>query len=404
MSGYLNFPGYGHHHNGPTASELAQYNQEQRGRARERKQRKKKRNLKWGPAELVPTTGLLAIPKFIPQGFTTEQIEALVVRTRIDEISKKLNLNELDIDYTAERSPSPEPVYDVNGKRVNTRDQRAKDKLIADRHAMIEVAMMMNPQFKPPADYTPGQIKKTKKIFIPQDKYPEYNFIGLIIGPRGNTQKKMERETGCKIAIRGKGSVKEGKVKSGKPQPGEDEALHVLITGDTEAQLDRAGKIISALLVPVSEGMNEHKRAQLRELAEINGTLRDRFWMPSATEASFTKAEVKCSICGEVSHPTSDCPLRGKGAIPSTAPTMESEFDKFLSEIGEAPAPPAPPVDDVYAEFKASIDPSAPAPPWAQSTPWSAQQQQQQQQPPQYSPWNTAPPGYGMPMPPWQNQ
>ena len=40
------------------------------------------------------------------------------------------------------------------------------------------------------------------------------NFIGLIIGPRGNTLKKMERETGAKIMIRGKGSVKEGKGKS----------------------------------------------------------------------------------------------------------------------------------------------------------------------------------------------
>ena len=35
--------------------------------------------------------------------------------------------------------------------------------------------------------------------------------MGLIIGPRGSTLKKMEGETGAKIMIRGKGSVKEGK-------------------------------------------------------------------------------------------------------------------------------------------------------------------------------------------------
>ena len=39
-----------------------------------------------------------------------------------------------------------------------------------------------------------------------------YNFIGLIIGPRGSTQKRLEKETNTKIAIRGKGSVKDGKV------------------------------------------------------------------------------------------------------------------------------------------------------------------------------------------------
>ena len=49
------------------------------------------------------------------------------------------------------------------------------------------------------------------KVMIPQDEYPEINFVGLLIGPRGNTLKTMEKDTGAKIIIRGKGSVKEGK-------------------------------------------------------------------------------------------------------------------------------------------------------------------------------------------------
>lgn len=53
------------------------------------------------------------------------------------------------------------------------------------------------------ADYRPE--RKWKKIFIPQKDYPGYNFIGLIIGPRGNTQKRMQSETNTKIAIRGRG-------------------------------------------------------------------------------------------------------------------------------------------------------------------------------------------------------
>lgn len=44
----------------------------------------------------------------------------------------------------------------------------------------------------------------------------------------------MEKETGAKIIIRGKGSVKEGKVgrKDGQPLPGEDEPLHAYITAN----------------------------------------------------------------------------------------------------------------------------------------------------------------------------
>ena len=86
-----------------------------------------------------------------------------------------------------------------------------------------------------------GQIKfqntkRVAKIFVPVKEYPGYPFIGLILGPRGNTQKKLERETGTKIVIRGKGSVKEGK-KGKNEDTGENEDLHVQITGDTQEQV-----------------------------------------------------------------------------------------------------------------------------------------------------------------------
>lgn len=36
---------------------------------------------------------------------------------------------------------------------------------------------------------------------IPQDQHPDINFIGILIGPRGNTLKKMEADTGAKIMV-----------------------------------------------------------------------------------------------------------------------------------------------------------------------------------------------------------
>ena len=41
-------------------------------------------------------------------------------------------------------------------------------------------------------------------------------------------------ETNTKIAIRGRGSVKEGAARDPKYDYGEDEELHVLITGDSQ--------------------------------------------------------------------------------------------------------------------------------------------------------------------------
>ena len=40
----------------------------------------------------------------------------------------------------------------------------------------------------------PPLIKVTDKVMIPQDDYPEINFVGLLIGPRGNTLKNLEKE------------------------------------------------------------------------------------------------------------------------------------------------------------------------------------------------------------------
>jgi hypothetical protein len=40
------------------------------------------------------------------------------------------------------------------------------------------------------------------RVDIPQEEHPEINFIGILIGPRGNTLKKMEAESGAKIMVR----------------------------------------------------------------------------------------------------------------------------------------------------------------------------------------------------------
>ena len=41
----------------------------------------------------------------------------------------------------------------------------------------------------------------------------QFNFIGRLLGPRGNSLKRIESSTGCRVFIRGKGSIKDpGKV------------------------------------------------------------------------------------------------------------------------------------------------------------------------------------------------
>ena len=62
----------------------------------------------------------------------------------------------------------------------------------------------------------------------------------------------MESESGAKIAIRGKGSVKEGKGRSDAAHTSnQEEDLHCLIMADTEDKVNRAKKAIANVIETV---------------------------------------------------------------------------------------------------------------------------------------------------------
>lgn len=245
--------------------------------------KKKKRKSRWGTED--KKTYIPGMPTTLPPNLTPEQQEAYVTQLKIEEISRMLRSGELGIpENPDERSPSPEPIYNSEGKRLNTREFRVRKSLEEERHRLVVIAQKLNAEYKPPADYKPPLIKIQDKVMIPQEENPEVNFIGLLIGPRGNTLKNMEKETQAKIMIRGKGSVKEGKVfvwqgrRDGQPNPGEDEPLHALVTGPTTESVRKAVNMIRDILkqgIEAPEGQNDLKRMQLRELAALNGTLRD---------------------------------------------------------------------------------------------------------------------------------
>lgn len=124
----------------------------------------------------------------------------------------------------------------------------------------------------------------TEKIFVPVDKYPNFNFVGRILGPQGTTAKDIEMYTGCKIMVRGEGSMRDKKKEEqlkGKPNFEHlNEKLHVLIQcEDThnrgEIRMEAVIKEIKKLLDPKPDGEDEIKRRQLMGLAVLNGTYRE---------------------------------------------------------------------------------------------------------------------------------
>ena len=89
-----------------------------------------------------------------------------------------------------------------------------------------------------------------KKIYIPVNT--SVNYIGLLIGPRGLSKKRLEVESGCKILILGKGSQKKGPGRTqrdAKEQSAEDEdEQHVLIIGDDPEMVRRAETAVERVI------------------------------------------------------------------------------------------------------------------------------------------------------------
>lgn len=155
-------------------------------------------------------------------------VEQRELQTRLDSLTRIINGGQIPIDELC-RSPSPEPIYDARGRRINTRADRARDKLEAERHVLCDRLKEMNPNFRPPARMHPQ--KYSEKIYLPVKEFPNTNFIGLILGPRGNTHKRLEKDYDVRVAIRGKGSVKDGRQR-GPPAPDDNDELHVVVSGE----------------------------------------------------------------------------------------------------------------------------------------------------------------------------
>lgn len=332
-----------------------------------------KRRSRWArdtaPAP-VPTAPILPGLPGLPTNLTPQQQQEMAqLQGRLKEINNKLaNLEHEAARVDAlprghrERSPSPPPIYGADGKRRNTRAVRWRERYTAERNDALEKLMGMNPMTRQSALF---KRKRTSKVPIPIEEHPTYNFIGLIIGPRGKTQKELEAKTGCKIAIRGKGSVKEGARgrRDGKIMEGDNEPLHVVITGDDQKAVEAATDMVKQMLVVIDDEKNVHKQNQLRELALLNGTLKEDEYCQICAEKGHRSFEcprrfsmnkpaiaVKCAICGDTSHPTRDCTQ--KPTDQKNTQEIDSEYMSFMAELDgkkvekkpDTPAPGAPPV------------------------------------------------------------
>jgi splicing factor 1 len=308
-----------------TASEAT--DQDQRGG----KDASSSRALVLFPGEVVLSNGLkINLPVALTGRHASGRPEVVKLHMDLAEVERQIRVGEyVDTRPEHERSPSPPPIYDAHGVRLNTRDVRLKENIGRRRNLLIEELIKEDPTFVVPADYKPE--KRIRKVLLETQHH-----MGLVLGPRGNTQRRMQDETNTRISIRGRGSGS----REGRGSACDEEPLHVMIIGDNQADVDRAAEMVERCLMPLDDEVNEHKKAQLRELALINGTLKTAF----------------CAMCGETGHTQIECPnkqlqvyqlpdaLQSKveeqyardlaKVNPEQAQKQEAEYKAFLESLG----------------------------------------------------------------------
>ncbi|RZF33330.1 hypothetical protein LSTR_LSTR007675 [Laodelphax striatellus] len=122
-------------------------------------------------------------------------------------------------------------------------------------------------------------IKVTIRVAVPVRDHPKFNFVGKLLGPKGNSLKRLQEDTMTKMAILGRGSMRdrhkeEELRKSGDPKFSHlTDELHVEITsfaGPAEAHARIAYALAEVRRFLVPDYNDEIRQEQMWEMHVMN--------------------------------------------------------------------------------------------------------------------------------------
>ncbi|XP_064485388.1 KH domain-containing, RNA-binding, signal transduction-associated protein 2-like [Ornithodoros turicata] len=163
-------------------------------------------------------------------------------------------------------------------------------------------------------------IRLQVRILVPVKDHPNFNFVGKLLGPKGNSLKRLQEETQTKMAILGRGSMRDKGKEEELRQLREpkyahlQEELHVEVTtfAPPAEAYGRMGNAIAQLkpfLVP--DYYDEIRQTQLRELAILNGDKKNK--SKSNVDGAMSPGEpphqASVSVAAQVANGMSTSPL-----------------------------------------------------------------------------------------------
>uniref|UniRef100_D3TNB5 RNA-binding protein Sam68 n=1 Tax=Glossina morsitans morsitans TaxID=37546 RepID=D3TNB5_GLOMM len=130
--------------------------------------------------------------------------------------------------------------------------------------------------------YKQKPMKITQKVFVPIKQYPKFNFSGKILGPKGNSLRRLQEETQCKIVIKGRNSMRDRNREEELRSTGDPKYAHlnkdlfleistVAPPAECYARIAYALAEVRKYLIPDKNDEVSHE--QLREIMEMNPEL-----------------------------------------------------------------------------------------------------------------------------------
>nr|AKI85306.1 KH domain-containing RNA-binding signal transduction-associated protein [Cerebratulus lacteus] len=133
---------------------------------------------------------------------------------------------------------------------------------------------------KPLTDVTSDKyIKVSEKVLIPVKQFPKFNFVGKLLGPKGHTLKRLQDETKTKMAILGRGSMRDKQKeeecrKEGGKYAHLAEDLHVYVEAsavpcEAHSRIAHALSELKQYLIP-DPANDEIRQQQMEEMAMLH--------------------------------------------------------------------------------------------------------------------------------------
>lgn len=117
-----------------------------------------KKGKRWGLPDDKPYKPLCYVD--LPMGLTEKEIDQFLREQRLEDLHRRIQGHELEDHDPDIRPPSPPPVYDKAGNRLNTRDIRIRKAMTAEYNRLIRFMIKHVEGYLPPVDWKPSKLMK----------------------------------------------------------------------------------------------------------------------------------------------------------------------------------------------------------------------------------------------------